>query len=117
MHGHLRPTEVEIEQDYYKGIRFLLEGSVCTQIPESDAKTEPAESESHSDGGHTSSPLSGDNEFEDIEADQDNEFSWIPPPTSEPTPPNAPLNNGVINTVCCFLYFHCLFFLLCNYFY
>lgn len=60
MHGHLRTTEVENEQDYYKGIWFSREGSFCEQIipnrfphegiPENDAETETAESESHSDG-------------------------------------------------------------------
>lgn len=105
VHGHLRPTGVENELDYYKSIRFSRGVSVCTQIPESDVETESAESESHSDGGDTSTPLSGDGKSEDPEFDQDNEFSWIPPPTSAPTAPSASLaNDGVHSTVCCFFY-------------
>lgn len=111
MNVHLRPTEVEKELDYYKGIHFLLEGSVCIQSSESDAETGPAESESHSKGGNTSTALPSDDESEDIEAARDNAFSRILPPTSAPTTPGASLTGHGINTVCCFLYFPCIFFL------
>ncbi|KAF3445278.1 hypothetical protein FNV43_RR14973 [Rhamnella rubrinervis] len=91
VHCHLRPTKVEIEQDYYKGIRFSQDGDFYTQIPLSDAETESAESESHSDGGKTSTHLSSDDEPEDIEAAQDNVFSHTSPTTSAPTAPSASL--------------------------
>lgn len=56
----------------------------------------------YNDGGNTCTPLSSDDESEDIEAPQDNAFSCIPTPTSAHKAPSTSLaNDGVVNTVCC----------------